>query len=92
MISIEEDDNYNSFIEISNIIDQSIKRKLKSYNLYDIDSNRKKNYRSRDNGSSKSYNNLSMKRSKTCAGNQYFYQSIIYNILINYYINRFHII
>ena len=72
MISLEEDDNYNSFIEISNIIDQSIKRKLKSYNFYDIDRHcdRKKNYRSRDNGSSKSYNNLSMKRSKTCAGNQ----------------------
>ena len=70
MISlVEEDDNYNSFIDISNLLIHDTKRKLKSYSLYDIDSNRKKNNRNRDIGSSSSYDNLrAMKRSKTCAG------------------------
>ena len=66
MIEQQLDDNYNSFIDISNIIHDT-KRKLKSYSLYDIDSNRKKNNRNRDYDSS--YDNLrAMKRSKTCAG------------------------
>ena len=68
---VEVDSDYNSYIDISNILINT-KRKIKSYSLYDMNNRRRgRNMITRD----ASYDNLDntmMKRSKTCAGKDSF--------------------